>query len=221
MRTEAFTQIGLDSGALGALGSVVHRFEEAGTYLATVIADGREEGEVTIKVGEGGQPALQVDLAAAAAGNRDDGCCDERALELDVGGYGSFYVGSGNRRYAVVVRRQGKRGIEFDSRQLQAGDLFAATVLRPGKYLVRNEHGKGTQGLEVRYVRRGRTKYQPAKPLKLKMGEALEKRVIKAGPAQGLIFEATAPTRAIVELVEPDDGNGDDGYRKPVRKRAS
>jgi len=227
MRTEAFTQIGLDSGALGALGSVVHRFEESGTYLATVFADGREEGEVTIKVGEGGQPALQVDMAATAAHDQNERCCEERALELDVGGYASFYVGSGNRRYAVVVRRPGKRAAEFDSRQLQAGDLFAATVLRPGKYVVRNEHGKGTQGLEVRYVKRGRTRYQPAKPIKLKMGEALEKRVIKGGPAQGLIFEATAPTRAIVELVEPDDGDGKGdndksgkGYRKPGKKRA-
>ncbi len=217
MRTEAFTQIGLDSGALGALGTVVHRFNEAGRYLATVLADGREVAEVEITVAEGGRPAMQVDLADAAEHRHVDKCCDKHEADLDVGGYGSFYVGSGNRRYAVVVRSTGKRGVEFDSRRLQEGDLFAATVLRPGMYEITNEHGKGAMGLEVRYVRRGRTKYEPAKPLKVKIGETFAQDILKAGPAQGLIFEATGPTRAIVRLIEPDDGEGK-GY---TGKRAS
>ncbi|NND03172.1 MAG: hypothetical protein HKN91_10330 [Acidimicrobiia bacterium] len=217
MRTEAFTQIGLDSGALGALGTVVHQFKEPGSYIATVLADGREVAEQTITVAEGGRPALQIDMADIADDRSSEKCCDQHPPELDVGGYASFYVGVGNKRYAVVVRRAGKRGVEFDSRRLQEGDLFAATVLRPGKYRITNEHGKGAMGLEVRYVRRGRSKYEPAKPLKVKIGESLAKDVLKAGPAQGLIFEATGPTRAIVELVEPDDGEGT-GY---TTKKAS
>lgn len=207
MRTQLFTQIGLDSGALGALGSVVHRFDEEGSYLATVIVDGREEAEFGLHVVEDGPQGRQVDLATA--GKASDPCdpCGDDDVTVGVGGWLSFYVGSGGHRYAVLVRRSGKRGAEFDSRRLQHGDLFAATVLRPGTYRVTNEYGKGSSELVVRYVRPGKGRYQPARPVKIKVGESLAKDSLKVGPAQGLIFEAQCEARIVVELVEPDDGD--------------
>ena len=207
MRTTIFDQIGLDSGALGLAGSVVHPFSAPGHYLGTAISGDVSRGEFEIVVSEEGPPAAQIDLTTTGITNRDS-CCgaDWPTHRVAVGGYVAFHVGSGHERWAAVVGDPRSRKAEFDSRRLEEGDLFAGTILRPGTYSVRNVFGAGGTELVVRYIRPGREPYQPDEPMRLKMGEQASRKMIRVGPAQGLVFEVTERARIVVELTEPDDG---------------
>ena len=202
MRTTVFNQIGLDSGALGLLGSVVHRFDEPGHYVGTALVDDEARADFAVVVSKDGPPAAQVDLSALRASK----CDDRPTYRVGVGGYVSFYVGSGNERWATVVGLPKSRTPEFDSRRLDKGDVFAATVLRPGTYAVRNEYGKARTELAVKYVTRGKERYRPGEPVKVKMGAQASRKSMRLGPAQGVVFEITEPSRIHIDLTRPDDG---------------
>lgn len=207
MRRAVFSQIGLDSGALGLLGSVVHRFAEPGHYAGTALVGDDARGEFEIVVAEEGPPAAQVDLTGLGRSRRDR-CCDEErpAYRVALGGHVAFYVGTGNEGWHVLVGDPRSREAEFDSRRLESGDLFAATVLRPGTYQVRNEHGRERTELVVRYVRPGKERYTPPDPMRLTMSQQASRKAVRVGPAQGIVFEVTDSARILIELVEPDDG---------------
>ena len=95
---------------------------------------------------------------------------------------------------------------EFDSRRLDKGDVFAATILRPGAYAVRNEYGKARTELAVKYVTRGKERYRPGEPVMVKMGAQASRKSMRLGPAQGVVFEITEPSRIHIDLTRPDDG---------------
>lgn len=207
MRTEVFNQIGLDSGALGLLGSVVHKFDEPGHYTGTALVGTESRGEFEIVVTEGEAPAAQIDLAATGKAAQDP-CCDQgrKSYRVAPGAYVAFYVGAGNERWSTLVGDPRSRVAEFDSRKLEAGDLFAGSVLRPGTYQVRNTYGRGATELAVRYVRPGKAAYRPAEPVRVKVGDQTSRKAMRVGPAQGIVFEAADTSRIVVELAKPDDG---------------
>lgn len=211
MRTAVFNQIGLDSGALGLLGSLVHAFADPGHYVGTALVGDDPRGEFEIVVADDSPPSTHIDLSALGRLRRDP-CCnpDQPAFRVAPGGRAVFHVGGGHERWAVLVGEPRSREAEFDSRSLGHGDLFAATVLRPGTYKVRNAHGSGSTELVVRYVRPGKEKYTPPDPISIGMGSQASRKAVRVGPAQGIIFEATEKARIVVELVEPDDGPSGD-----------
>ncbi len=208
MRTEVFQQIGVDSGALGLLSSSVHRFDRPGTFAGTAYVDGVARGEYDLVVEEGGPAAAQIDLSAFGArrARRGDGCCDDGpdrpTYHVAVGGYVCFCVTSGAERWATVVGDPRERAAEFDSRRLEAGDMFAASVLRPGRYSVRNSFGKGRTELVVPPVRRGKEPYRPAEPVRTRMGEVAGRKSLRLGQAQGVVFTVAGPTRIVIDLDE-------------------
>ena len=207
MRTAVFTQIGLDSGALGLLGSVVHRFHGHGHYLGTAFVDDEPRGEFEIVVSKDAAPATQVDLSALTSPSSEY-CCDARRPSYPVapGGHIAFYVGSGNERWATQIGDPRAREAEFDSRELKGEDLFAASILRPGTYRVSNALGTGNTEITVRYPTPGKKPYRPEDPIRLKVNDPESRKPLRVGPAQGIIFEATESARIVVELTKPDDG---------------
>lgn len=212
--TLLFTQIGLDSGALTLLGSVVHPVPKPGVYRLVVRRDDREVGEVDVEVADGGAAQVDVDLSAVGAGAPTaarGGCCgsDDAQRDLRPGGHLVLHVGDGPGRYSAALFVVGDDGKPvLDTTLLGVGDTFGATVLRPGRYSVTNAAAGAEAYLLVRYPALGKEPYRPADPVQVQVGDGFAPKEIEIGPAQGVAFQVTAPARIAITLVEPDDGPG-------------
>jgi hypothetical protein len=215
-----YTQIGLDSGALTMLATVVHTFREPGEYRGTIRKEGDGKGTFYICVDKESPVAhADIDLASLTGpgpGLSDEGCdCrgesagGERRFTVNPRGYVMFRVASGPGGYNVHVRKAAEAEDTkiFDSRKLGDGALFSATILRPGTYSVTNALGKGRADLTVSYPVRSKTAYRPPAALRVSVtAKGFEPSAIKLAPAQGVIFECAAQARIKIDLVKPDDG---------------
>jgi len=218
-----FTQMGLDSGSLTMLGTLVHSFMKPGEYRG-VVHDGPEVKAVfTISVDNHSPDAqVSIDLASLVEGTdsaQPDGaaCCpgsgakshEPRRFVVNPRGYVLFHVSKGAGGYYVHVRRADadQKDMGYDSRSMAEGDVFTAIVLRPGAYSIVNR-STGAQGeLIVAYPKRGERRYQPPAPLRVVCsGKSFEPSRLKTDPGQGVIFECRAPSRIQIKLEKPDDG---------------
>jgi hypothetical protein len=212
-----FSQIGLDSGALTILGGIVHQFDEPGEYRGVVTGSGGDASVFLLTVDDSRAPfPVNVDLAAVAAGTADSACrcpadhssephfvLGRRAqLVLHVpGGPGGYYV------HCSPAGAEPQRPV-FDSRRLSRGDLFAATVLRPGRYSVVNALGDGGEpgSMEVVYPETDGFAHKPPAPTRVACGPSgFEPSQIHLSAMQGCVFTCDTPARIRIELDEPYD----------------
>ena len=146
-----FSQIGLDSGALTLLGAVVHRFADAGEYrgVATDQGGGRS---VFLNTVDEKRPAVQVDVDLATLTARPATLCPcggnhgaEPHLFASTKAHVVFHVSGGPGGYSVHLTRaeKGPQPKAFDTTRLDDGDIFAATILRPGLYSLTLPRAKG------------------------------------------------------------------------------
>lgn len=216
-----FTQIGLDSGSLTLLASVVHSFPEPGAYRGAVHLGEKVESVFYINA-DNNSPVAQVNidlgsLTAGPATSSAAGCCCEDTAKnaanefvVNPKGYAVFHVTSGAGGYYVHLRKadQDPNQKIFDSRKLEEGDIYSAVILRPGRYSITNTLGKGTSGeLTVHYPSVGKTAYRPPAPLHVDVSEkGFQPHKIEVHPGQGILFHPRQPSRIKIELVKPDDG---------------
>lgn len=220
-----FTQMGLDSGSLTMLGTIVHSFGHAGEYRGVVHEGPQVRAVFTISVDSNSADAqASIDLAALAGGGdtaqpQSDTCCSgpgsasegggPRRFTVNPRGYVLFHVSRGEGRYYVHVRRADadQKDTGYDSRTLAGGDVFTAIVLRPGNYSIVN-HSTGARGeLNVAYPKRGERRYQPPAPVRVVCGQkSFEPARLQTDPGQGVIFECRAPSHIQITLEKPDDG---------------
>ncbi len=218
-----FTQIGLDSGSLTMLGTIVHSFSQAGEYRC-VVHEGEHVRAVFIVGSDNGSANAQVhiDLASLVPGRKPshpDGCpsCKEEPAPghmpprfvVNPRGYAVFHVSRGAGGYYVHARRtdapQDDKG--YDSRSMVEGDLFSAIVLRPGTYSIANSLSAAKGELVVTYPVRGETKYPPPAPSRVvSSARAFEPARLQVAPGQGVIFENRVPARIRIKLEKADDG---------------
>jgi hypothetical protein len=142
-----FTQTSLDSGSLTMLGAVIHNFPEAGEYFGTVFRGSQTVASFRLTVDKE-SPAMQVNIDLATLHLPPPEPCDckagphdqEHHFVVNPKGYAVFHVSRGAGGFAVRVGKvPGEYETKFfDSRELREGDLFAATLIRPGTYSVTN-----------------------------------------------------------------------------------
>jgi hypothetical protein len=205
-----FTQHNVDSGAISLLGPVVHQFTKPGVYQGEALLNERPAGRFFLWV-EDACPASQVDIdlsnLPAWAGN----CCDDKAgarFVVNPKGYAVFHVSSSRGGYAVVVRQTGEKAeTVFDSRELGPGDVFAASLLRPGRYQVTNTITGAKGVVEVAYPRVGEKPRQRPEPVTVECHEKeFRPARIRLESAQGQVYQMHGRGRLRIELLEPDDG---------------
>ncbi|MDQ1753018.1 MAG: hypothetical protein QOE71_4074 [Pseudonocardiales bacterium] len=215
-----FTQIGLDSGALTMLGSIVHSFGEPGEYRATVRSGQLPEATFYISVDRACAVAhVNIDLAGLVNPDPDTSGCKptgDRHFVVHPKGYAVFHVSGGPGGYSVNVRRaeEDPELKAYDSRRLEPGDIFSAILFRPGRYSVRNLLSEGeSQGeshgeasVTVAYPVPGDTAYRPPPAAVADCGERIEPAHIDLLPMQGLNLHLRVPGRIRIDLVEADDG---------------
>jgi hypothetical protein len=212
-----FTQTSLDSGSLTMLGTVLHNFSEPGNYIGTILRNDKAVGNFHIAVNKE-SPATQIDIDLATLHRRDLKPCNDKmdtSFTVNPKGYAVFYVSRGAGGYAVVVGRfdeKGKAELSFDSRELQRGDMFAATMIRPGTYTVTNITTEANGEIVVAYPKPSKVPYRPPKPVSINCTKGrLSPNKININASQGQVYHIKTPSRLKINLVQPDDG--------PSRKR--
>lgn len=217
-----FTETGTDSGAINVLGTVVTQFEDTGTYRVELF-DGEQYLTHRTLVVSQDEPAMQVsiDFASLPERRQNQGhkpkciCNDHETLRLRENGYLLLHVSQGPGAYAAIIHEADadRDRPEFDSRELDEGAYFSVLLIRPGKYVARNELGEGEfefaiprpdveEGLEV-----------PEEPLRVSVTErGIQAKEAELLPTQGLVFEIETEARIVVEQLGED---GDEGKRPP------
>lgn len=205
-------------------GTVYRGEQPVGEFMLRVV----EGGPLQASVDLAGQH-LHGDPGRQGKGREGEPCCVEdettaggdRVYSVAPNGYAVFHVSGGGAGYAVQLaspaeverigrgerpRRRDEAQL-WDSRQLQPGDLFAVTLLRPGTYRISNELGGAEANIKLGYPKRGRQAYRPPEALHVAVTDSgFEPKRIALEPIQGQVYEIRAPSRLTITLVEPDDG---------------
>ena len=230
-----YTQIGLDSGSLTMLGTIVHQLGEPGEYRGA-LHHGPDVKAVFFILADSNSPVAQVtvDLAglekaqsAAPASDAEEwcGCAGDskdssggKRYAVNPRGYVLFHVQGGQGGYYVHLRRidaaENDKG--YDTRTLKNGDAFTAMILRPGAYSIRNTLTKAVAEAVVRYPIIGDKPYVPPAPVRIECtanGFDIKGR-LDLGVGQGLVFNARTDSRIEIKFEKPDDGP-----RRPNRGR--
>jgi hypothetical protein len=200
----------------GGLACVVHPIADDGEHEVHVLDDAGQISDlvhmtVVKQPGTGGQPmALSInptDLRAARLKRGVSAAPDHQVVQSG----GHLFVGApvlaDARRVRMVRKADG--AVVFDSASLGAGDRFAVTVIRPGRYQLDNQLGTQKLALTVEYPVQGKQPYQPPPPMQIECtatGFNAPTTTIK--PAQGVIVLCSVPSRLHLTLVEADDGPG-------------
>jgi hypothetical protein len=227
---QLISQTVIDSGELAMLGAVIHNFTESGKYRVEILSEGLVVATHILRVDEK-STAMQVniDLAPPPTGTSDrtaSGCdCkdqqsrtggDAACYTISPRGHASFYVSRGTDGYAVQVSKVNDPRIVFDSRQLQEGDLFAVTLLRPGSYSITNVTAGYKSEVVVAYPKPGRVPFKAAAPVSIEatkhglmiVADGREEKIGTLGieATQGQLFKIKTPSRIRIELITADDG---------------
>jgi hypothetical protein len=214
-----FTQTSLDSGSLTILGTVIHSFQQPGEYRGSVHKGEGKQAVFYITVDKESSVAqVNIDLASLPeyADEAQKECCSEGAenhFTVNPRGYVVFHVSRGSGGFSVHVRLavEDLKEKVFNSQELGDGDIFSASIIRPGTYSLVNRRAKGE--IVVSYPEMGKTAYRPPAPVRvLVTPESFEPARIELKPGQGLVFEVKGSGgRVMIKLLKPDDG--------PTRKR--
>jgi hypothetical protein len=208
-----------ESAALGVLGTLVHPVAEPGEYAGTVLLGGRVVGRFLLDCdSDVAEQQVRIDLAACDAGLAQGRPAPTYRLAPD--GYLVLYVSQGRGGYAVTLQgtRSRSRRAVFDSRVLQAGDLYAVTLIRPGAYEMGNTQSRARGIVRVTYPEAGMDLRDPGAAVSVECGGGeLSPSEVTLLPAQGLVFRIAAPSAVRVSLREADDGP--DAHKgRPLRR---
>lgn len=214
-----FMEKPLDSAELTVPASIIHNFSEPGAYLGSITAAGKTKSNFHLLVDEKyAATQVNIDLADVVKTVATDCDCrtekhGERHFEVNPKGFVVFYVSRGAGGYSIHVSGKVTHSTEpviFDSTELDVGDIFAVSLLRPGTHIVSNSMGNEAQ-IIVQYpgAKQGRELYNRAPPVEIRCTESgFAPNQIQAEMAQGLIFriENKSASRIRIELAKADDG---------------
>lgn len=193
----------LDSGLITPLMAIMHRFETPGRYSATVFQGDDAVAMFNLVVNKDA-PLCNIKI--------DVGAVDQPVYAVNPQASVLFNSPRGSGGYHVVVKALGdeaKLGA-YDTRELQEGDVFMATLIRPGYYSAKNQY-RATCNISVAPLRRGAIQFNPAlgrgiirngaEPVTIECAkEYFKPQKVDVGSAQALLFTMRAPLRIRIEL---------------------
>jgi hypothetical protein len=206
LNRQLFTQRSFDSGAIGALESVVHQFSRPGSYVAEVRRNGNLRGSYTFVVSEQGNVQLDVDLATVGG---DKGGCDCHSSEekntLVANGYVLFHASSGSG-YSVRVGAVGEKDAEFNSEQLRDGDFFALCLLEPMRYALSDRLATATGEIDVTFSEADAKRLRGLEPVYVDVGPGgFRPNRVDVISTQGIVFRVRGKARVLIEKSQPKD----------------
>ena len=220
-----FTQTAFDSRALTVLTTLLHRFPEAGRYQVRVQRGERREQQFDVQVAtDHGVQQVNIDLATLNPGENSGSCgCEPKTrYELAVGGVMGFYVSEGAGRYSVSVSQVGEKEKRtlLDNRQgVPAGDFFAVTLTRPGRYRLSEENSRSEAVVYVSLPQGERLRAD--RPTLVVLGQDGLSNEVRLLSGQSLVVQCDIDALIRLELLEDETGaasptrNGRYTVRKP------
>lgn len=223
VNTHALQQTVVESANLAVLGMVAHPLPDEGNYQGTVYRGTAEVATFNVSVdGDFKDRQADVDLSALAPHRRRQReALKAPTYSLAPESFLLLYVSQGPGGYSVRLDKlgRGKPRRVFDTRNLRKGDLFVASLLRPGTYEMTDRSGKGKGKITVAYPVAGKKPYQPSSPETVTVTEkGFQPSKVNIGAAQGIVFNVETDKSAIaVSLAKPDDGPRQKGERDKFR----
>jgi len=142
---EVFEVEEISSAKIGLLGVVIHPLNQIGAFSGEVTVGSKVVRRFQLVVkDEGTEQQLNVDLSERALNGKK--------LVTKQGSYVVFHVTRGSQKYGVNLRevtKLGKLKRVFSSNTLRQGDLFAVTILQPGRYAVDETRSGAKANLDV------------------------------------------------------------------------
>lgn len=210
IRRDLFTQKVFDSGSLGPLASVIHRFGCEGTYSGKALHGESPAGSFTFVVDQQSEVRqLSIDLAMLASDTRPGRCAGDEWKHRVVSpqGYVLFYASRG-RGYSALVAEGDQQEAAFDSSRLSAGDLFALSLLEPTTYSAIDRIGGGKAELAVKRDPKRTRNLKNLEPVYIEVKQGtMQPREVELVSAQGLVFRIGTDARIVVQKTgkAPDD----------------
>lgn len=203
----------VDSALLRKNVSIVHRFKEAGEFL---IGFYNEQAQIQkksfLRVIEQEQSfALQMTYDDTQD-NKTCACNNNDILQYTLRTGGFIQLQGAENGYFVLVHKAGDKVPLWDSRQLDAGDVFAFMLLRPGEYNFSNYASGAENPLVVTYPDprlNSKTGLKQFEPVKLKTADEWNWGPINISPGQGVVINVDKPSRFYGYLQKADDGPAD------------
>jgi hypothetical protein len=174
-------------------------------------------GRVLVTVGaehEGANPPpseLSLDKHRLASRYGDRPGVDTAAPQYEIAkaGYVRFSSSRSRDDYTIVMKNTSDPAgvVVFDSRRLEADDIFAVALIRPGKYTISNTLSGARGEIGVSYPVIGKEPYRPPERLSIESDRGgFSMTHISLKPAQELSVQIKVPSRIKIELTEPADG---------------
>lgn len=196
--------------ALTTLTTLIHRFPAPGTFEVFIRRDGSLLHRAPVQVAEGGVFQINIDMAGEF----------DASYAIAPGGALGFFVSKGEGAYSVSLDRitGRERAVVFDSTAgIPAGDLFAVTLVRTGRYRVIDQANKIDGAIIVetppappKRIERGardasapRQRFRPDQPtgVTIARGEMKPKEV-KIFAGQTVVFDCTVAANLRIEPMD-------------------
>jgi hypothetical protein len=195
----------VDSSALAVRGALFHRFVRPGRYEVVVRRGSRAvHRELLVVADQQGATQLDVRLGDPAD---EQGCqCGKRDAAggaLQTGGVMAFHAARGSANYQVRIERWHDKGreLELDSAAgLPAGDLFAASLVTPGRYRVLLGQ-KAVTDVVVRPPQPGKP-HRTDQPVLLKTGGKAQKKGVEIDAGNSIVLWLEEPGTVRFEPLE-------------------
>lgn len=197
-----------DSGSLGVLSAIYHRFTDPGDYDLLVTTGGQVARRLHVHVAKDDAPE-QADLDLAASDSGGCSCGDKQhGLRIRAGGSVCFYAGTGSRTFAIEAHSRDAKGTQTvldTSKGLDAGSAFSATLVRPGRYQATLGHAKGSVDIHVEMPDpKAKKAPQGDAPLVRVTKEGFDTEKLVVGVGGTVFFSLECPARVRAELVKAE-----------------
>ena len=196
--------------ALTTLTTLIHRFPAAGTFEVFIRRDGSLLHRAPVHVADGGVFQINIDMAAGSF---------DATYAIAPGGALGFYVGKGEGAYSVSLDRiTGRERVTIldSTKGIPAGDLFAVTLVRAGRYRVIDPVNKidGVVTVETpavpertrlggRVASAPRQRYRPDQPTGVTIARGtMQPKEVKIFAGQTVVFDCTVPANLRIEPLD-------------------
>lgn len=222
-----FEKTHFDSGRIGVLESLVHSPKRAGQYRLVVLADGTPVLSTELHVhAEAPDSVAYIDLTALKSGateaNNVNCDCDPsppQRLQVKPGGHLVAHASRGEG-LGLAIEQDGHASFagKFDSQRLEAGDIYALSLLRPGSYVIHNALN-GSRGQIVVTTPPQGTRPSQLETVYVDVTERFHGKITVI-QTQGLVFRVGTPSRLIIDLEKDHTGQLQRDPSEPLRRLA-
>jgi hypothetical protein len=193
-----------DSGALGALTSVVHSFPKPGVYEIQIANGGLAASQIKFEVSDKSEEMqLTFDLSESNSHQASSEChCVESTKsaipQVSPKGMVLFHASKGTDYSATVKDETGK--VVFDSQKLNKGDLFALSLFEPTSYSMKNTLGKATGEIQVTFTEKDKIRIRSLETQIVEtFTDSFKPNSLSVVSTQGIVFQVMEAARIVIQ----------------------